>query len=96
MTDFGIHRKLEFSSPDEIRKTQEELLKRHVRYCAEHSPYYRRLFREKGVDAGAVTLGRLRELPLTEKAAISRFNDDFLAVPMSEIVDIVLSSGTTG
>ena len=96
MTDFGVNRRLEFSSPGEIRKAQEELLKKHVHYCAAHSPYYRRLFREKGVDAGAMTIDGLRQLPLTDKTALSRSNDDFLAAPMSEIVDIVLSSGTTG
>jgi phenylacetate-CoA ligase len=96
MMDFGSNRTLEFSPPGEIRKTQEELLKKHVRYCAANSPYYRNLFREKGVDAGAVTLENLSRLPLTDKTALSRSNDDFLAVPMAEVVDIVLSSGTTG
>ena len=35
-------------------------------------------------------------LPLTDKTALGQHNDEFLAVPRSAIVDIVLSSGTTG
>ena len=96
MIEFDRNKRLEFSTPEEIRTIQEGLLKKHVLYCADHSPYYRELFHQQGVDAGAVTLDSLRDLPLTDKTALSLANDDFLAVPLSEIVDIVLSSGTTG
>ena len=92
---FDLNKKLEFCSSEEIRKEQEGLLKRHVHYCAAHSPFYRQLFGGQ-VDAEGVTLDRLRELPLTDKTALSLSNEDFLASPMSRIVDIVLSSGTTG
>ncbi len=51
---------------------------------------------EQGIDAGAITLDTLRDLPLTDKSALSLSNEDFLAAPLSKIVDIVLSSGTTG
>ncbi len=94
--EFDRNNKLEFSTPAEIRKVQEGLLKKHVAYCAAHSPFYRELFGERGIDAGAVTLDGLRGLPLTDKSAISISNEAFLASPMSGIVDIVLSSGTTG
>jgi phenylacetate-CoA ligase len=94
--EFDRDRKLEFSKPTEIRKEQEGLLHRHVRYLASHSPYYRALFKAQGIDAAGITLDTLHTLPLTDKAALSLSNDDFLAVPMSRIVDIVLSSGTTG
>jgi len=96
MIEFDRNKKLEFSAPEEIGKVQEGLLKKHVLYCASHSPFYRKLFREQGIDADAVTLDSLRELPLTDKTALSLSNEDFLAVPMSRVVDIVLSSGTTG
>ncbi len=96
MIEFDQNKKLEFSSSKEIRKVQEGLLKKHVAYCAVHSPFYRELFREQGIDAEAVTLDGLRNLPLTDKSSISISNEAFLASPMSGIVDIVLSSGTTG
>jgi phenylacetate-CoA ligase len=94
--EFDRDRKLEFSKPAEIRKVQEGLLKKHVHYCSAHSPFYRKLFREQGIDAEAVTLDGLRDIPLTDKTSLSLSNEDFLAAPMSRIVDIVLSSGTTG
>src|SRR5574337_1222127 len=96
MTVFDQKRNTEFSRPEEIRRVQEDLLGRHLRYCASNSPYYRRLFHEQGLDAAGITLDMLHRVPFTDKTALSEHNDDFLAVPMLEIVDIVLSSGTTG
>jgi phenylacetate-CoA ligase len=94
--EYDRDRKLEFSRPEEIRQVQEWLLHKHVRYLASHSPYYRALFTAQGIDVANITVDTLRTLPLTDKTALSLANDDFLAVPLSEIVDIVLSSGTTG
>ena len=96
MTDFDGNKKLEFSPLTEIRAVQEELLRKHLNYLSEHSPYYRTLFKAKGIDPAKVTLDSLHTLPLTDKTALGRHNDEFLAVPRSAIVDMVLSSGTTG
>jgi phenylacetate-CoA ligase len=96
MTAFEHNRNLEFSKPEEIRRVQEELLTTHLQYLAASSPYYRKVFREQGIDVTRKKIDSLRDLPLTDKTAFSKFNNDFLAVPLSEIVDIVLSSGTTG
>lgn len=96
MIEFDRNRKLEFLSPAEMAKVQEGLLRKHLRHLASSSPFYRSLFRAKSVDLGDVTLDTLRLLPLTDKTALSEHNDDFLAVPMEQVVDIVLSSGTTG
>ncbi len=94
--EFDEHRKLEFLSPAEIRTVQEELLRRHLQYLSAHSPYYRALFKAGSIDPAAVTLDSLHTLPLTDKTALGQKNDEFLAVPRSAIVDMVLSSGTTG
>jgi phenylacetate-CoA ligase len=96
MTAFTGHASLEFSNPAEIRRVQEELLRRHVTYAATASPYYRELFISGGFDPAAVTLDTLRDIPLTAKADFASRNGEFLAVPRVAIVDIVLSSGTTG
>jgi phenylacetate-CoA ligase len=96
MMEFDGHRKLEFSAAGEIRAAQEGLLRKHLQYLSVHSPYYRSLFKASGIDATAVTLDSLHTLPLTDKAALGQHNEQFLAVPRSAIVDIVLSSGTTG
>ena len=96
MTDFDSQQKFEFYSSDEIRKLQESRLNRHLAYAAAHSPFYRAMFREHGIDVAAITLDSLTNIPLTDKTVLGEQNDNFLAVPMTRIVDVVLSSGTTG
>jgi phenylacetate-CoA ligase len=96
MKDFHQYKNLEFSSPDRIRTVQEGLLQDHLRHLASDSPYYRSFFRGQGIDPAKITLDSLRSVPMTDKAELGRNNEDFLAVPKSAIVDMVLSSGTTG
>jgi phenylacetate-CoA ligase len=67
-----------------------------VQYLAAHSPYYRALFKTRNIDPATITLDTLSALPLTDKTALGTQNDDFLAISRSAIVDMVLSSGTTG
>ncbi|RJQ13979.1 MAG: phenylacetate--CoA ligase family protein [Nitrospiraceae bacterium] len=92
--DFVEYRGLEFETPDRIREVQERLFRKHMEYLAARSTYYRRTLR--GLDAEHATLDNLSELPFTDKSAFEKYNDDLLAVPVSDIRDIVLSSGTTG
>ncbi len=96
MMEFGQYRTLEFSAPADFRNVQESLLREHAAYALEHSPFYRRVLRAAGVDPRALTLDGLAALPFTDKSHLEEQNDDFLAVPPNRIVDIVLSSGTTG
>ena len=87
---------LEFEAPDQWRLVQSDGLAKHLALCARRSPYYRRLFKEAGVKPAKIGLDTLSELPLTCKTDLALHNDEFLAVPDTKIVDIVLSSGTTG
>lgn len=96
MTEFDRSSRLEFASLDEIAGVQIRLFMKHLNYLSTASPYYRELFGKKGVDVKAATLERIHDLPLTDKTVLSERNEDFLAAPMAKIVDIVLSSGTTG
>jgi phenylacetate-CoA ligase len=96
MTDLYYYREIEFSTPENIRKTQEIRLQEHLAYCGEHSPYYHRVLKDAGVDYRNINLDQLPKLPFTEKTEIERYNDEFCAVPPARIVDVVLSSGTTG
>jgi phenylacetate-CoA ligase len=96
MTVFDSQQKLEFYRSDKIRTVQERGLKSHLEYVATQSPFYRSLFRTHGIDAASITLDSLATIPLTDKTTLGDQNDRFLAVPLSQIVDIVLSSGTTG
>ena len=88
--------RLAFSSANQIKSFQENQLKRHLSYCQQHSPYYQRLMEQTGLFPDNIDLKSFSNFPLTSKTDIEEFNDDFCAVPPEKIVDIVLSSGTTG
>ena len=90
------HDNIAFSTPGEIRAVQAGLLQQHVQHCSEHSPFYRDLLRQRGIDGRNVELDNLRQLPVTDKEDLEGANDQFLAVPVERVVDIVQSSGTTG
>ena len=80
-----------------IAGRQDELLRRHVRHCAAHSPFYRRMFDRLGVKAEELQrVGDLARLPFTEKSDLECCHGEFLALPPSGIVDLCLTSGTTG
>jgi len=85
-----------FSTPDVIREIQDNRLREHLAYCRDYSPYYRKVLNNAKTDCESVTLDQLSRLPFTEKSFIENHNNDLCAVSPAKIVDIVLSSGTTG
>ena len=88
---------IEFQSPLEIKRFQEELLQKQLRYLQEHSRYYRRMFEEQSIDIGKIScIEHLAALPFTEKKDLQLFNDDFLCVPKHRIIDYITTSGTLG
>ena len=89
MNNFEEYNDIAFKDQSEITAIQQELFREHLAYCMEHSPFYKDRLSK-------VSLENIAQLPLTEKADIEQHNDALLAVKQSEIVDIVLSSGTTG
>ncbi|MDD5599162.1 MAG: AMP-binding protein [Victivallaceae bacterium] len=94
MVFFSDKTKDGFAGIGELRAVQEKLLREHLEYCRDNSPYYREIL--GGYDFSGFTLENLKKLPFTSKHDMSSRNDDFIAVPESETVDIVFSSGTTG
>jgi len=96
MMDLSMHEGIEYNTYDEMIKMQESCLREHLAYCIDKSPYYKRLLRDTAIARDGIDIKGLSELPFTEKCDIEAHNDDFLAVPRTKIVDIVLSSGTTG
>ena len=50
MTSNDIQNDIEFASPEEIRDFQDARLREAVAYLAANSPYYRRMFRDNGID----------------------------------------------
>lgn len=90
----GAHRRLAFQPLDEQQRTQELLLREHLAWCQARSPYYAEAL--AGLRTESFRLAELASLPITTKEDLERRNADFVAVPPERVVDIVLSSGTTG
>jgi phenylacetate-CoA ligase len=91
-------KKAECMSIDELRLVQTERLKDTVKRVYNSVPHYRNKFNELGVTPEDITsVDDLSKLPFTVKNDL-RDNYPFgmFAVPLSEIVRIHASSGTTG
>ncbi len=96
MRDLCAYQNIAFSTPEKTRKIQEMQLQEHIAYCIEHSPFYSKALKNIRAECSNITVDQLSKLPFTEKSDIEQNNDDFCAVTSDKIVDIVLSSGTTG
>ena len=82
----------------ELKKLQLERLKQKVKDVYEKVPLYRTRFNEAGVSPEAIkSLEDISRLPFTSKADFrDGYPYDLLAVPLSEVVRVHASSGTTG
>lgn len=89
--------KIETAIVAEIKSFQEEKLTELLRYVNTHSPFYASLFAKNNIDISAVkTIEHLALLPITTKEDLQKYNDDFLCVPKSKIIDYATTSGTLG
>src|SRR5574344_1012636 len=75
-----------------------EKFKKALKHAAEDSPFYRDLYRQKGVDIRDIkTPEDIRKLPTTDKSDLRRaYPLGIQAVPDEDVVRIHSSSGTTG
>ena len=88
---------IEFESPERIKVFQEDLLRKHLVYLRDNSPYYRRLFDSYGINIDRIQhLEDLTRIPFTEKKDLQLYNDDFCCVPRKKIIDYITTSGTLG
>ena len=88
---------IEFSSPEQIKSFQEDLLHKHLLYLKKNSPYYRRVFESYGINISKIVhLEDLTRIPFTEKKDLQLYNDDFCCVPKNKIIDYITTSGTLG
>jgi phenylacetate-CoA ligase len=97
------NRKIETMSPADLRAIQETKLRSQVGYVCERSPFYRRKLADAGLTPADVsTLEGLTRLPFTTKEELrdSQLADPPLgshaAAPMSDVIRIHASTGTTG
>lgn len=96
LTDCSANRyaHLQYASEEKINEVQTELFLKHLHYCADHSPFYRNLYKDIDLD-GITELSDIKKLPFTTKSDMVNSND-FLAVPDREIVDVCLTSASSG
>ena len=82
----------------ELEDLQLERLKQKVRYVYERVPFYRAKFRELGVTPQDIRLlDDVTRLPFTSKDDVrNNYPYGLMAVPLSEVVRVHASSGTTG
>jgi phenylacetate-CoA ligase len=90
------HLEIAFSSPQEIAQLQRERLCAHLDHCKGSSPYYGDVLPELDTGSHGSIAEILSSLPFTDKENIEQHNDEMCAVTPDKIVDIAMSSGTTG
>ena len=83
---------------EQIEQIQLEGLKKTVVNVYENVPFYKNLFDEAGFDPYAVqTLADLQKAPFTTKQDLrDNYPYKMFAVPMKDVREIHMSSGTTG
>ena len=83
---------------DQLEAIQLEGIKKTVIQCYENVPFYKDLFDQAGFDPYAVeTLADLAKAPFTTKQDLrDNYPYKMFAVPMKDVREIHMSSGTTG
>lgn len=88
---------IEFRSPEEIKEYQNGRLREALRYLADNSPFYQRVFKDNNINIDEIrTIDDLMKIPFTEKKDLQLHNADFLCVPPEKIIDYITTSGTLG
>ena len=89
---------IECMSREQLREIQSRRLKKIVNYCYHNTPFYRKKFQEMDLSPDDINgIEDLHKLPFTEKTDLrDTYPFGLAAVPMSQIVRIHASSGTTG
>jgi len=83
------------STPAEINRVRETCLRRHLKHAAT-APWFRDLFNDLGLDPQRAKIEDLKRLPLLDRRTIEAAPEKFTPEPRPGIVDIAMTSGTTG
>lgn len=88
---------LEFASIDEIYKIQSDLLTAQVDKVYKKCKLMKEKFKNWGIDPADIKgIDDLNKLPFTTKQELHGWGWDMLAVPSTDITEVVSTSGTTG
>jgi len=88
---------IESRPQQEIRAFQDEKLRDTLAYISRNSTYYSKVFNNFGININKIKgLDDLPSLPVTTKDELHKYNDEFICVPRSKIIDLIPTSGTLG
>lgn len=88
---------LHFQNIDIIKAKQWKALKQQLKYIAENSPYYKRLFQENSLNVAEIKSPEdFLNIPITTKEDLQLHNSEFISIPEEDIIDFVTTSGTLG
>ena len=86
-----------FLNQPEIRRNQENKMHDLLAYLKTNSPYYQKIFREHKIEPDKIRhLEDLKWIPATGKEELQLYNDEFLCVPPSSVIEYTSTSGTLG
>jgi phenylacetate-CoA ligase len=84
-------------SKEQIIRMQTDLLLEHLWYVAENSPFYKKRFQKNHISISKIkNIDDLKMIPPTSKEDLIQCNDDFLAVCEDDVIDVCLTSATSG
>ena len=88
---------IEWEPKSEIKRFQEDQLRRNIDYCVQNSRLYQDVFFRNHLKIGDIkTLEDLAKIPVTTKEDLFLRNEEFVCVPKSKIIDYITTSGTLG
>ncbi len=95
---------LETLPRERLRELQFKKFKRILQWAYEHSPFYRRLYQEAGLEPGDIkSFEDIARVPKVDKGMLREVQrrppfpyGDILAVPLEEVTEFRQTSGTTG
>ena len=76
----------------QINQLQIDLLQQHLQYIDQNSPFYQRVFRKNQIDISRIkNINDLKIIPPTSKEDLIHHNDEFLAAPEEDVIDVCLT-----
>lgn len=90
--------KMESMPLDQLKEIQLKRLKRIIKYVYEKNKFYKEKLKKAGVELGDVkSLKNIEKIPFLTKDDLRNYYPfGLMCVPMSEVVEVHASSGTTG
>lgn len=98
MTEYTIKKALQLREDNrgDVEQHQLQLLRKHLSQAAK-AQYYGHLFKENQINPEAFTsIGDIASIPFTDRQKLDDQGEEFQTVTDEKIVDLSLTSGTTG